>query len=201
MYIFTIAISIIIISLINKRWTKNNSIINDEKRIEIINTDLKIMEENTVSLKTTICNLLNKKDYRYLISCSGHRYELSFNNEESNIETKKLFIEVSQQEKYVKYTSIICANVPSESLLRVFELICRLNEHYIIGHYNFLIEEGLIVFQVFDILNERSSITETDFELFMSHTYDAIDDSQKLFQSVIYDNEEPLIAMMSFYNK
>jgi hypothetical protein len=142
----------------------------------------------------TISRLLNKKGLNYNVSHNGNRFIIEFPN---NNKLCVVVIETHPVEPLINYKSLIIRDFPDDRLLKLTELIVRLNPHFIYGRFDMLMEERFIIFD----MPYRPPFENLDPN---RHDYciQAVIDAWKRCHAIIHDvafsDTEPVVAMMEF---
>jgi hypothetical protein len=143
---------------------------------------------------STLSRLLNKDGLNYNVSHNGNRFVLEFH------ENEKLcivVIETHPVDPLISYKTLIIRDFPDDRLLKLTELIVRLNPHFIYGRFDMLMEQRLIVFD----MPYRPPFENLDPN---RHDYciQAVIDAWKRCHAIIHDvafsDTEPVVAMMEF---
>lgn len=188
----------ILLAIVYQSYRKNGNIWKTKK--EPIKEETLVPPNNNNSLTSIVTTLLNKENYRYTVCNEGRQFQLGFKNgfDDTPFET---FIEISDNSRYIEFTSIVYRDIPDDSLTKSIEVITRLNQNYVLGHYNFLFEERIVLFKAFYILDTKKTFSE---ELFFDH-FEYVNRAPKYCKKILHDvinnNEEPILAIMNNYGQ
>jgi hypothetical protein len=139
-----------------------------------------------------ISRLLNKAGYKYNVSHNGNRFILEF---QENEDMCVVVIETHPVDPIIGYKSLIIRDFPDDRLLKLTELIVRLNPHFIYGRFDMLMEERFIIFDM-PYRPPFENLDPNKHEYCIQAVIDAWKRCHKIIHDVAFSDTEPVVAMM-----
>ncbi len=148
-------------------------------------------------IQQKIVYFLNNNDIKYNVTNQGTLYNMTFGAEKAEVE---LFIRIDREGGFVKFNSLLYPDIPDSKMMKVAELATRLNENMILGHFNVFYDLRMAAYESVIVLFDLELTSEL-LQLYMTYCKKASYDYRPLFKRVIENDEEPLLAVISFHNQ
>ena len=141
-----------------------------------------------------VTRLLNKAGYKYNVSHKGNRLVIEFEEKE---DLCVVVIDMHPVDTIIGYKSLIIRDFPDDRLLKLTELIVRLNPHFIYGRFDMLMEERFIIFDM-PYRPPFENLDPNKHEYCIQAVIDAWKRCHKIIHDVAFSDTEPVVAMMEF---
>ena len=148
-----------------------------------------------ISLK--LISSLNSHNIKYTVSHEGTLYHMLFKVENTEVD---IYTRIEKEGSFVKFTAVLYYEIPDSKMIKVSELVTRLNEDLILGHFNLYYDLRMLVYDTVVML-EDVEMTTFMLESNIDHCMKIPGKYGPLFKRVIENDDEPLLVVIDFYNQ
>jgi hypothetical protein len=157
--------------------------------------DTKPYQHLTSPFFPVISRLLNMEGYQYTVSHHGNRFTIEF---QENEDLCIVVIQTHTVDALISYKSLFIHDFPDDRLLKLAELIVRLNPHFIYGRFDMLVEQRLIIFDM-PYRPPFENLDPNKHEYCIQAVIDAWKKCHKIIHEVAFSEKEPVVAIMEIF--
>ena len=155
--------------------------------------------EAFVNINSMLSRHLQQNNINYSVIDNGSLFRIKFGSDEDF--PIEMAIKIHPRGAFLTFNALMYADVPDNKMNTVAELIARLNEGFVIGHFNLLYDSGHAEFEA-NIVLQDMQLTDGIIELYILHTYSAPAKYGSLFRKVIVNQDvEILLELIDFETK
>ena len=147
-------------------------------------------KNNFMAISQKLIACLNSHNTKYTVSHEGSLYNMLFMVENTEVD---IYIRIDKDGDYLKFSSVLNYEIPDVKMIKVSELVTRLNENLIWGHFNLYYDLRLLVYDVIVRLDDVD-VTNDLLESNISQCQKIPGKYRPLFNRVIENEEEPLLV-------
>lgn len=141
-----------------------------------------------ISQKLITC--LNSHNIKYTVSQEGSLFNILFMVENTEVD---IYINIDKEGDFIKFSVVLNYGIPDAKMIKVSELVTRLNENLIWGHFNLYYDLRLLMY---DIVLRLDDVTVTTgiLEVNIAQCRRIPCKYRPLFTRVIENDDEPLLV-------
>ena len=151
-------------------------------------------KNNFMAISQKLIACLNSHNTKYTVSHEGSLYNMLFMVENTEVD---IYIRIDKDGDYLKFSSVLNYEIPDVKMIKVSELVTRLNENLIWGHFNLYYDLRLLVYDIIVRLDDVD-VTNDLLESNIGQCRRIPGKYRPLFKRVIENDEEPLLVAIDF---
>ena len=151
-------------------------------------------KNNFMAISQKLIACLNSHNTKYTVSHEGSLYNMLFMVENTEVD---IYIRIDKDGDYLKFSSVLNYEIPDVKMIKASELVTRLNENLIWGHFNLYYDLRLLVYDVIVRLDDVD-VTNDLLESNIGQCRRIPGKYRPLFKRVIENDEEPLLVAIDF---
>ena len=186
-------IIIIVFAVKFLNWTDKKPLHENPKHPAPI-LDVSSTKNNFLEISHKLIACLNSHKIKYTVSHEGSLYNMLFMVENTEVD---IYIRIDKDGDYLKFSSVLNYEIPDVKMIKVSELVTRLNENLIWGHFNLYYDLRLLVYDVIVRLDDVD-VTNDLLESNIGQCRRIPGKYRPLFKRVIENDEEPLLVAIDF---